>query len=127
MNMPLKDLHVVDMAEMKIPEGQKRTFYNNTHPELASLSELVADFPAEERPLVSNLGEKISVIDDSPLVKVDIDNAVLGEFKPIEHTLLYKLLLSFSLLVMTSAVAIYVVLLGGAGYVVYNKGMGYLQ
>ena len=83
----------------------KKALIIRIHPELASLSELAADFPAEERPLISNFGEKISVIDDSPLAKVDIDNAVLGELKPIEHNFLYKLLLSFSLLVMTSAVA----------------------
>ena len=123
-----KKLHVVDIAESKLSETQKRVYYKSTHPELASLSELVADFPADQRPLVSDLGdEKSSVIENTPLAKGEIDDAFLGEIRHIKHGFGFKGLLCFSWAFMAFIVALYASMIGAVACMAYFKFMGYTQ
>ncbi|MCM8533552.1 MAG: hypothetical protein NE330_20465 [Lentisphaeraceae bacterium] len=99
MNSPIKRFQIVDLADREIEETQKRNYYKNTHPELASLAELVADF-SDERPLIENFGAKSQGLDNSPLSKGEMDSAIYGNVLSSKNGIFHKVSLVFSLVTM---------------------------
>jgi hypothetical protein len=109
MNGIAKKLTVVNLGAKEVPEKTIRPYYKKTHPELASLAELVADFPADVRPLIEDLGSNSELPEQRPLGKSDIDSATLGNIEHKEKSTKYSLLLVSSLIAMALIICVYLV------------------
>ncbi|MCM8536133.1 MAG: M48 family metallopeptidase [Lentisphaeraceae bacterium] len=110
MNSSIKQFQIVDLADREIEETQKRNYYKKTHPELASLAELVADF-SDERPLIENFGPKSQSMDNSPISKSEMDSSIYGEVIGSKNGIFYKASLVFSLGTMLSLSAMFCTLI----------------
>ena len=96
MNLPISGLKIVYRTKFEFPEEDKTKYHNETHPEIASLAELVADFPVE-RPLVDDFGNADVTQNNMALSKSDIEASLVGCIIHKKKSLWFKLMLGFSL------------------------------